>query len=1217
MASIVLSSLGQAAGAATGLPLGGAFGRLLGGVLGARVAGSARSHFEGARLEDLAVQTSTYGRMIAQVYGTVRISGNLIWARPIRETATTTTTSASGSGKGGSRSVSSSSTTYSYDASMAIAICEGEITRVERIYADSKLLDLSQYTLRIYRGGESQLPDPLIEGFEGVGNTPAYRGLAYVVFENFPLADYGNRLPNFTFEVTRRVTQQDAQEGSAESLVRALMLLPGSGEFVYDTTVVYKVAGVSGAGGFTASDYQIALNRHTAEGQANALVAIDRMIETFPNLEWVGLVANWFGTQMDIASCEIWPSVEYQSGANTTPVAWSVAGLTRGSARQIGQDNGQLRYGGTPDDGSLLRLIDALKSRGLKVFFYPMLLMDIAGKPWRGELTGSAANVANFFTRPRGYNAFVLHYAQLVAGRADAFAIGTELRDLTKISSAPGVYPAVDQLIALASSVKAILGAGCKVTYAADWSEYHHTDGGWHHLDPLWASAAIDCVGIDAYFPLADAPQTGYDIAAIRAGWTSGEGYDWYYADADRTTRASLSPEYAWKNIDWWWRNTHRNPDGASTPWVPMSKPIWFTEYGFASVDGCINEPNVFIDATSATSGYPRFSRGRIDFMAQRAAIVATELEWADNSMLPLKFLWAWDARPYPYWPDLSVVWADGASWVTGHWVQGKLGASHVGAVAAELLTRAGLSPDQIDTRQVQYVLEGFVLHDRVTARAALTQLMQAYFFSAKESDGKIVLLPRDSSQDAQVSALDCVSMRSGAQEVAYTVTRKENLVLPHRIEVQYLNRLQRYETAVAAANRETDEGSEQETVRLSLVLSAAHAQAIAEGLLTDRWSERTTLSFQLPMAQAALEPGDLIRLEDDTRAYDVRVTRVQIGKPGLVKIDGTLDASTLQDLYLPPVEGGSGGSVSPTPLTRLEIIDSAALPGDNPNAVVLRLAASGLGPNWRGASIFRVLPGGDLSALTELTQPAVIGMTLGELPAFEENLWDETDSVDIALSGGETLASATREDVLAGANLCLIGDELLQFTRAQLLSPGVYRISGLLRGRLGTEPFTAHPNQTRFVLLNAAVRSLNIALAQIGQSWTLRAITFGASAEENTQQTIVIQGRSLTPYRPVQLRAVREASGDIALSWVRRARIDGSWRDRVDVPLLEQREAYQVEIYTGDTLLRRMESSSPGIIYSQAQQAEDFTGTPELRIRVAQISDVVGPGDWAQITLT
>jgi hypothetical protein len=67
-----------------------------------------------------------------------------------------------------------------------------------------------------------------------------------------------------------------------------------------------------------------------------------------------------------------------------------------------------------------------------------------------------------------------LHYASLAASAdgVDAFLIGSELKSLTRVRSAAGVYPAVNALSALAASVKTIVGANAIVTYGADWTEY-------------------------------------------------------------------------------------------------------------------------------------------------------------------------------------------------------------------------------------------------------------------------------------------------------------------------------------------------------------------------------------------------------------------------------------------------------------------------------------------------------------------------------------------------------------------------------------------------------------------------------------------------------------------------------------------------------------------------------------------------------------------------
>lgn len=1217
MASIVLATLGRAAGTAIGGPIGGQIGATLGSQLGSGFGRTSKRHYEGARLEELAVQTSTYGRMIPITFGTVRIAGNVIWSRPIKEVATTTKVQSGGKG-GGSRKSTTTSTQYHYYITLAIAICEGEITTINRVWADAKLLDLSQGTYRIYTGGEDQQPDPLIESYEGVDRTPAYRGLAYVVIEDFPLADFGNRIPNFTFEVTRQLSQVDADAQPVEQAITSVMLIPGSGEFVYDTASQAKLSGQTVSGNVVQQGYQVPLNTHTPEGKANMLVALDALERTFPNLEWVGVVVNWFGTTMDIATCEVWPSVEYQADTATTPNAWEVAGLTRATARQIGDDNGVLRYGGTPDDGSILRLLDELAARELKVFFYPQMLMDVEGKPWRGYLTGAYTDVHDFFTKIRGYNAFILHYANLVDGKVDAFAIGTEMRDLTKITSTTGVFPAVSEFIALASSVKAILGPEVVVTYAADWSEYHHTDGGWYHMDALWASADIDAVGIDAYFPLTDEVQTDYDIARIQAGWTSGEGYDWYYTDPERTNQAPLAPPYAWKNIAWWWGNIHTNPDSNPTAWVPESKPIWFTEYGYASVDGCTNEPNVFIDASAGASAYPRFSRGRVDFMAQRVAIAAAEAQWAGSSMIPQRFLWTWDARPFPYWPDLRDVWADGNNWVTGHWVQGKLGASHVAPAVQEIAARAGLDGNLIDTASLQMMLDGFVIHERVSARAAIEQLMQGFFFTVKEQATGLAALPRSANVSIATTTEMCAPMRvGGGQEVAYEMARQEDLVLPDKLEVHYLDRLQSYATVVEAASRGTQAVSETEALRLSLVIADAHARAIADARLAERWAERSSITLQLPIRYAALEVGDLLEFTTTHAVHRIRVRQVQIGRPGIVRIRGTVDIAETWDGYLPPAIGGDGASLAPPPVTRLEVLDIPALPGDTQDALTLRFAACGIASGWTGATILRELGEND-ETLATLDKAAIIGTALNTLATGASDVFDRLNTVDVLLLGEETLSSTSELNVLNGANVAVIGDEIIQFTTATALGPGTYRLSTLLRGRLGTEHAMAdHAAGERFVLLDSAVTAVRVTPASVGQSWTLRASTFGTSLDEGVESAVTITGESLRPLSPVALSAVKDGSGDILISWLRRARIDGGWRDEVDIPLMEQSEAYDVEILDGAVVVRTFRVTTTQASYTVADQTTDFGSPPDsLSLRIYQLSTLVGRGNAAIATV-
>lgn len=210
MAQLAVAFAGAALGAATlgtapvlfgmtGSAIGFAAGSMLGNAL-------FQPRMHGPRVEDLKVQISSYGAPIAKTYGTDRVAGVLIWAADFAETAHKQ------GGKGGPKV-----TTYSYTCSFAVAIGEGEITSIRRIWADAKLVyDAREGVTEevaiasakfkqawtLYPGSESQTADPTIEAVEGAGNVEAWRGTAYVVFTNLPLEDYGNRIPSLSFEVT-------------------------------------------------------------------------------------------------------------------------------------------------------------------------------------------------------------------------------------------------------------------------------------------------------------------------------------------------------------------------------------------------------------------------------------------------------------------------------------------------------------------------------------------------------------------------------------------------------------------------------------------------------------------------------------------------------------------------------------------------------------------------------------------------------------------------------------------------------------------------------------------------------------------------------------------------------------------------------------------------------------------------------------------------------
>jgi hypothetical protein len=204
MASILLTVAGSVAGNAILPGIGGALLGSAGAMLGRTIdtALFGQSSIKGPRLDQLKVQDSSYGNGIPVIYGTARVSGNVIWASDLIETISTE--SAGGKGGGGAQIEKAS-----YAVDCAIALGFGPVGAIRTIWADGKEVYSGGkwkggvlWDAEIYLGSDSQEPSPLMEGALGAGNVPAYRGVAYVAMHRLQLGNFGNRLPNFTFEVT-------------------------------------------------------------------------------------------------------------------------------------------------------------------------------------------------------------------------------------------------------------------------------------------------------------------------------------------------------------------------------------------------------------------------------------------------------------------------------------------------------------------------------------------------------------------------------------------------------------------------------------------------------------------------------------------------------------------------------------------------------------------------------------------------------------------------------------------------------------------------------------------------------------------------------------------------------------------------------------------------------------------------------------------------------
>ena len=1316
MATLVLSAVGAAVGSSfggavlglSGMVIGRAVGATLGRVIDQRLMGAGSEVIEHGRMDRLRLTGAMEGAPVPRVWGRVRLGGQVIWSSTFRERVRS-------SGGGGKIVKKPTVREFSYSVSVAVALCEGPILGVGRIWADGQEIAPADLNLRLYLGGEDQLPDPLIEAIEGAGHAPAYRGIAYVVIEDLELGAFGNRVPQLSFEVSRNTQSEAAQ--SLSDHVQAVALMPGSGDFALSTTPIYTrnrshILDEANLNPLALAFLQpfinpvsTPMNLNSPTGVSDVEAALDTLVRELPQCRSALLIVSWFGSDLRAGLCQIEPKVEYSSRlAPAQP--WSVAGRAALATPEVARVAGELVYGGTPSDASVIEAIGALKARGQAVVYYPFILMEILPEnglpdpwsaaedqpvlPWRGRITtakapgqpGSAdgtmqaeAEVAAFFGTAQAsdfavtagrvtysgpsewrYRRFILHQAALcaAAGGVDAFCIGSEMRSLTQIRGAAHSFPAVAALIALAAEVRALLGPEVKLTYAADWSEYfgYITAQGdrFFHLDPLWADENIDFIGIDNYMPLSDWRDgrahrdadwgTVYNLDYLRANVAGGEGYDWFYAtETDRRAQnrtpivdsSDWQEDWIWRNKDlrsWWENDHHERVDGvraaSPTAWVPRSKPFWFTEYGCAAIDRGTNQPNVFLDPKSSESFMPHFSRGWRDDAVQMQYVRAVNSYWADPAHNPVSeayggpmvdmaraHLWAWDARPYPWFPGNQALWSDGANWQRGHWITGRATGQPLDGVIAEICARAGVR--DVDVSRVYGVVRGFAFASTEAPRAMLQALMLAYGVEAVERGGVLRFAMRNGQAVAALGPDDLLRHDSGD----LALTRAPEAELSGRVRLGYVEEGADFDMRMAEASFPGDSESRASGSDLPLVLTEGEAVLIAERWLAQARVARDTARFRLPPSRN-LGAGDVVALDMGAGGALWRIDRVTLSA------GRELEATRVEDaVYEWGETARAGGTLTPyqapAPVQPI-FLDLPLITGEEvPQHPWLAVSARA----WPGLVVVHHRTGPDAFALDALVaRPARIGVTESPLFAAPPGLWDRGPALRVRmLSGGlDTVAPAV---VLGGANLMAIGMgaawELFQFAEAELVAPGVYDLRLRLRGQQGTDgvmPQVWAPGAV-VVMIDAALEQLALSLDGLGLARTYRIgpASRPLSDPSHHDVTAVFTGVGLRPYRPAHLRARWGGGGDLHLAWVRRTRRGGDGWGLAEVPLFEAYERYILRVRKGGAVLREVTCDAPEFTYTAQAQVHDGVAD-SFAIEVAQLSDVFGPGPFARLEL-
>lgn len=158
---------------------------------------------KGTRITDFTGTSAEVGRAIAFGYGAFPVDGFIGWAPlpPVEHRKVKR------QGKGGVKQE-----TYTYTLSYAVFFCKGPVSGFKWIKRNGKVvyttdpnapIEDRQYAAKwaqrvnFHWGTRDQLPDSLIESYEGVGNVSGFPYSCYITIEDEDVTDNGGAPPNY------------------------------------------------------------------------------------------------------------------------------------------------------------------------------------------------------------------------------------------------------------------------------------------------------------------------------------------------------------------------------------------------------------------------------------------------------------------------------------------------------------------------------------------------------------------------------------------------------------------------------------------------------------------------------------------------------------------------------------------------------------------------------------------------------------------------------------------------------------------------------------------------------------------------------------------------------------------------------------------------------------------------------------------------------------
>ncbi|MEM9310490.1 MAG: phage tail protein [Pseudomonadota bacterium] len=388
--------------------------------------------------------------------------------------------------------------------------------------------------------------------------------------------------------------------------------------------------------------------------------------------------------------------------------------------------------------------------------------------------------------------------------------------------------------------------------------------------------------------------------------------------------------------------------------------------------------------------------------------------------------------------------------------------------------------------------------------------------------------------------------------------------------------------------------------VDLPATMTAQGAKALANSNAhRARW-RRESIVWRIGELNPAIQPGGVVQLPDAPGLWRVKSWEwydrgIELGLQRLAPGHASQIGSD-------PGDASPAVDVANAP-TQLDVFELPPEDTGSPSSPIILAAATSSSAAWSGASLFAeqgtaLIPIGSTGGLRSVS--GVLTNSLGPSPAL---LLEPEAAIEVQLVAQDLAFGDTDTAGLAsGSNRLLVESEVIQFLHADALGDGRWRLSGLLRGRAGTEEHAqiVHPSQSTVVLIDSRLTDLSGAGLQVDPA--LRIAAVGRGDDEAVFATLSNTGLSRRPPIPVHPRIERDSASNLELFWTRRARGQWRWDAEGEVPLVEEAEAYLVGFGPVNAPFVAYSLSEPHISLSLAEQSALIASHGPADIWVKQV---------------